>query len=129
MKIDWIFWLLLIIGLSLVGVGGIYWFDPDIMYGLYGADPGGKMEHHLERTGFGGLHVAIGMGLLAGAATPRLRPAALSLQMIYLAGIVFGRVGSFIFDGVPASPVIMPEFVVESLLLLVTIRLHRSAQL
>ncbi|PSJ57443.1 DUF4345 family protein [Kumtagia ephedrae] len=127
MKTDLSFWLLLATGLSLVGVGATYWYDPEVMYRLYGADAGGSTEHHLARTAFGGLHIAIGIALLFGAGTDRLRTAGLQLQGIYLAGIIFGRLGSFLFDGRPTSPIILPEFVVEIVLFVATVGLLKRA--
>lgn len=110
----------------MLAVGGIYWADPDLMFRLYGAHTGGATERHLARTAFGGLHMAIGAGLILGAFANRWRIAGLGLLTDYLAGIVLGRMGSFVFDGAPRSPVILPELVAEILLLVCTIVLLRS---
>jgi uncharacterized membrane protein YjjP (DUF1212 family) len=65
------------------------------------------------RATYGGMHVAVGGFLVAGAFTPALRRTALVVATAFFGGLVGGRALSLALDGTP-NPFVLRLFLVEA---------------
>lgn len=104
---------LLVGGLALVAVGWNGLSAPEELLGAVGvalASPDGFSE---ARATYGGMHVAVGGFLLAGAFDPALRRTALVVATAFFGGLAGGRAVSMLVDGTP-GPFVLRLLLVES---------------
>jgi uncharacterized membrane protein HdeD (DUF308 family) len=98
-------WTLAVAGFVFLVIGIVILLDPHLLQGL-----GLRLESPLAvsevRATYGGMHVLVGVLLIAGAFTARIRDAALLILATYTLGIVAGRIVGFVFDGWPGAIVV-----------------------
>jgi hypothetical protein len=105
---------LMIGGVALLAVGWSGITGPEELRGAVGVAiqrPDGFSE---ARATYGGMHLAVGGFLVAGAFTPALRRTALVVATAFFGGLVGGRAVSLAVDGTP-GPFVLRLFLVEAL--------------
>lgn len=63
----------------------------------------GPTAHSEIRAAYGGMHVGMGLFLLATALRPALREVGLWASLCIMGGLVVGRLASVVVDGIPAG--------------------------
>ncbi|MBM4268452.1 MAG: DUF4345 domain-containing protein [Deltaproteobacteria bacterium] len=93
--------LLAVTGLVLIATGATGLVDPQALFTPLDLQLESTSAHNEMRATYGGLHVAMGLFLVAGALRAGLRRPALWVALAFTGGLTVGRAVSFIVDGSP----------------------------
>ncbi|MEM9621164.1 MAG: DUF4345 domain-containing protein [Pseudomonadota bacterium] len=94
-------YLLLFIGLTLVGIGLAYCIDPDLLLARYDLRAEGASADSMYRGAYGGLFVALGMAISCGFLLTTFRQTATLLALLFMGGFALGRLASLLALGLP----------------------------
>jgi hypothetical protein len=90
-------------GLAMLYVGWTGLTAPANLMEPLGIPLAGPSAHNEIRAAYGGMHVGIGIFLLATALRPALRGVGLWANLCIMGGLVAGRVASLVVDGAPGG--------------------------
>lgn len=90
-------------GLAILATGVTGLTDPQALFTPLGLRIEGASAHNEIRAAYGGMHVGIGLLLLAGAFRPSFRRAALWVGLAFMGGLTIGRCVSVFVDGPPGA--------------------------
>lgn len=93
---------LAVAGGTFVAAGLSHLAAPDRMLAPLGIELTTATAMGEVRSGYGGLHLALGVVFLGGILSPRLRDLALLMLAAVIGGLALGRVLSLVIDGMPA---------------------------
>ena len=93
-------------GLALLVVGWIGLSAPADLMEPLGIPLDGPSAHNEIRSAYGGMHVGLGLFLVATALRPSLRAVGLWVNLCIMGGLVAGRLASFAIDGAPGDFVV-----------------------
>jgi hypothetical protein len=99
-------------GLALAAVGLTGLASPRALFDPLGVELPTAAARNEIRAAYGGMHVAVGLLLLAGAGRRELRRPALWLVLAFMGGLALGRLVSVALDGAPGGFVLrlwLPE--------------------
>ena len=86
-------------GLAILATGITGLVDPQTLLTPLGLQVEGVSAHNEIRAAYGGMHIGIGMLLLAGAVRPAFRRSALWVGLTFMGGLTIGRFVSLAVDG------------------------------
>ena len=88
-------------GLAILATGITGLVDPQTLFTPLGLQIEGVSAHSEIRAAYGGMHIGIGMLLLAGAVRATFRRPALWVGLAFMGGLTIGRFVSLVIDGAP----------------------------
>lgn len=106
--------LLVLSGVAMIGVGWMGFTAPADLMAPLDVDLDGPSAFNEVRAMYGGMHVGLGLFLIATGLRPALRTIGLWATLCMMGGLVVGRLASFVVDGAPGDFVvrlIIPEAV------------------
>ena len=98
--------LLLLTGITLVGIGLVYCIDPNLLLARYGLDVSSVSDDNMYRGAYGGLFITLGASIGYGFVNRAFRKTATVIAMLFMGGFAIGRISSIVALGLPHDNIV-----------------------